>query len=76
MLFSLKTFVQEEREDSPPAPNLHSPKELVPVESVEKVVGQGLLPHQVVQHSSWNQEASVSTANQPRIWPSQRHCCS
>lgn len=35
-----------------PARSLHSPKELVSVEGVEKVVGQGLLPDKVVQHAS------------------------
>ena len=34
---------------------LHSPQELVPVEGVEKEVSQGLLAHEVVQHSSWEQ---------------------
>lgn len=29
----------------------------MPVEGVEEVVGQGLLPHQVVQHGSWEQAA-------------------
>lgn len=37
---------------------LHSPQELVLVEGVEKVVSQGLLAHEVVQHSSWEQAAN------------------
>lgn len=46
-------------EEGPAFP--HSPQELAPVEGVEKVVSQGLLAHQVVQHGSWEQVARVST---------------
>lgn len=35
-------------EDGEEGPPLHSPQELVPVESIEKVVSQGLLAHEVV----------------------------
>lgn len=55
------------------ARNLHPnlPKEPLPVEGVEKVVGQALRPHQVVQHGPWGQAAegegtSASAPGLPR----------
>ena len=65
MPLSLNDIRLDEREEGPPAPHPHSPKDLMPVEGVEEVVSQGLLPDQVVQHSSCRQTGRVSTPRQP-----------
>lgn len=54
-------------------PHPNSPKEPLPVEGVEKVVGQDLRSHQVVQHSPWKQAANGEGTSQPQACPLRTH---
>lgn len=47
----------------------------MPVEGVEKVVGQSLLPNQVVQHGSWKQAVRVSAHSRSQPEAARRRPC-